>query len=65
MNWDDIKRAQQAQKLFDTPAVREALKHQEQMRALGVDVRCLNEQAALAKEIAGRQAYTVNVKDSF
>ena len=62
MNWDDIKRAQEAQKLFNDPAVREARKQQEQLRALGVDVGRMNEQAALAKEFS-KQPYTVNIKE--
>ncbi len=37
MDWDEIKRAQEAQRLLDTPGVREALKQHQRMRDTGVD----------------------------
>ena len=37
MDWDEIKRAQEAQRLLDSPEVREALKQHQHMRDTGVD----------------------------
>ena len=37
MDWDEIKRAQEAQRLLDSPGVREALKQHQRMRDTGVD----------------------------
>lgn len=37
MDWDDIKRGQEAQRLLDSPAVREAIEQHKRMRDTGVD----------------------------
>lgn len=62
MDWDEIKRAQEAQRLLNDPSVREALKHKQRLRDAGVDLTRLSEQAALSKDVLSRQPHTVNVK---
>lgn len=37
MDWDELKRAQEAQRLLDSPGVREAIKQHQRMRDTGVD----------------------------
>lgn len=65
MDWDEIKRAQESQRLLNDPGFREALKQQQRLRDAGVDLTRLSEQAALSKDVLGRQSYTVNVKNSW
>lgn len=62
MDWDEIRRAQEAQRLLNDHGLREALKEQQRQRDAGVDLGRLSDQAALSKEVMSRQPYTVNVK---
>jgi hypothetical protein len=62
MDWDEIRRAQEAQRLLNDPGVREALKQQQRLRDAGVDLTRLSEQAALSRDVLSRQPYTANVK---
>jgi hypothetical protein len=62
MDWDEIKRAQEAQRLLNDPSVREALKQQQRLRDAGFGLTRLSNQAALSKDALDRQPHTVNIK---
>jgi hypothetical protein len=62
MDWKDLKRTQEEQKLLNDPAVREVLKQRERLHNTGVTFAGLNEQAALVKELSSIDPYKVNLK---
>ena len=63
MDWDAIKRAQEAQKMLDSPGVREALKHREMLERSGLSPTRLSEHAAMTEQaMRNHPSYSVNVK---
>ena len=50
MDWDAIRRAQEAQKMLDSPGVREAIEQHERLRRSGVDVSRLMDESARVHE---------------
>jgi hypothetical protein len=62
MDWEAIKRAEEARRMMDQPGVREAIEHHERMRRAGVDVTRLSNQAEMARELLKSTSYSSSVQ---